>query len=606
MKTNRLSKLLCLFSSLLLTLDLGIALWSLKGEDSYPSSDIVKRTEPVAYITRSNETTYFTTIEAALKNGKDNPSKDTIYVKPGTKTTIVKDCTISSEDTLCLPFEGTTYNGRQSGSEEKSKGTDGQWRDDIGTADFADGNQESVNKYLQTNITINSNVTLTVNGNLQIGGILGTETQQLQGQTSGKYCQITMGSSSKIENHGSIDCMGYIKEAKKNNGSQVNNNSGARMYLPFVVYDYKGGKFTASVYANNTYKEFPISQYDFPNCQSKMTFEYGSEFKGYVDLFTGEVQQVVEKLGLKSTITLLARHNTDELAVIGTSKSLFELKDSSSSITIKFTPSDDNRFTTYSSYVDSESKRPIRNGSGGLTTFNLNGDLNFNSTSLSIDAAGDVKTETGLPNFLEKLVTSVAKSIMKQLNQTIETSSVDFPIPWNINLLIRSGTFTVSNKIKILGGSLVHIAKSAKLSNASKVILYDSSSSSSLYEDTLYANTIYPYEKGDAKLVNDGTIVLKSGSSFGGKISSSLKDSSIVVENGTTLEYTAHEGSGGMSISGTSVNFSFSEYKYSPIHKYACVDLLSSDGSSAVETQLVANSTYKSVESNGKIVWTKA
>lgn len=588
-------------------MNLGVALWSLKSESAYPSKDISKRAEPVAYITRGSTTSYFTTIEAALKDGESNPSSDTIYVFPKTVTTIKKDCMVSSEDTLCLPFEGTTYNGRQSGSFEKAKGTAGEWRDDIGTADFADGNQDSVDKYLQSEITINPNVTLKVNGSLQIGGVLGTETQQLQGQTSGKYCQITMSSSSKIDNYGSIDCMGYIKEASKNNKSQIINNGNAKMYLPYVVYDYKGGNFTATMYANETYKEFPISQYDFPNCQSEMIFYYGSQLKGYVDLYTGEVKQTVTKFGITSTITLQARHNTDEIDVIGTSKSLFELQDNSSNVKIKYTPFGDNRFTAYSSCLIDGQK--VRDGSDGLTTFNFSGNINFNSTSLSIDAADDVKTESGLPSFLENIVKGIAQSIMKQLNQTIETSVVDFPMPWNVSLRVVYGSFTISNKIKFLGGSSVYVAKNAELVNKSKIIFYDSSSDKPLYKDTESGGTIYPYKKGDAAINCDGTLNLKSGSSFGGKISSQSKDSNVTVESGALLEYETREGGAEkmqIDVKNFSVTFVFKEYTpQSPISKKACVDLLSSDGSSVSETQLTAGATYKSVESNGKIVWTK-
>lgn len=596
MKKKHLSKTLCFFVSFLLSVNLGVALWSLKSESAYPAKDISKRAEPVAYITRDSKTFYFTTIEAALKDGEDKPSSDTIYVIPKTVTMIKKDCTVSSEDTLCLPFEGTTYNGRQSGSFEKAKGTAGEWRDDIGTADFADGNQDSVNKYLQSNITINPNVTLKVNGSLQIGGVLGTENSgstpnQLQGQTSGNYCQITMDSSSKIDNYGSIDCMGYIKEKSKNNKSQIINNGNAKMYMPYVVYDFKGGSCTAGMAANDSYKEFPISQYDFPNCQSEITFKFGSELKGYVDLYTDEKKE------LNNSIILHARHNTDEMGIVGTKDSLFELQNEDSSLKIKYTPIGDAKFTSYSQNGEN------RTGSAGITNMEITGDMKFNATSLSINAAEDLETK-GAMILLKWLV----DLIMNKLSQTIETSVIDYPIPWNFCIKVNSGNFTISNKMKFLGGSklITNRNSTLSLSKNAAVIFYDSSSGSSLYEDEPSPNkTIYPIDKGDATMVNNGAINIKSGSFFGGKIQSSEIGSSIAVESGASLKYSTKEGKGTVSIGTTGVKMSFVDYKNSPINKNACVDLLFSDGSSISETQLVAGATYKSIESNGKIVWTK-
>ena len=584
-KKKRNASLVVFSFSILAMSMIGYGSWIIYSPTAFKSDfKIAKTTEKkVCYIGN----TYYTTIERALKDAADSTANETIYVIPGSNPTITKSCTIASGDTLCLPFEGTTYNGRQ-----QNASSTGTWKEDIGSAKFADNDQTSVSKYLTTNLTIRGNVTLTNNGNLQIGGVLGVENISLNGQTSGKYCQITMNTGAHIVNYGTIDCMGYIKESQKNNNSTITNNNGSKMYLPFVVYDYKGGSFTASIYANDTNKEFPVSQFDFPNNQIETTFNYGSSLVGYADLYTSEVVKKVSKkliVTLTATITLAARHNTDDLEIIGNSNSLFEFDSSSSSIVMKYTPIGDNKYTTYSV------ENGFRIGSGGLTNINIYNGAIFNATSLSINAADDISVDP-------KAYTWAVELVVGSLNQTVKTSDIYFPISWNYTLDIKSGVFNINNKMKFLGGSKIVIDKGAEICNNSLAILYDSSSGSPLFKDTAFSSTVHPYSKGDATLMNNGTIRLKKGSSFGGKIQTDSIDSSIVVESGANLSNSSREGKGAWTISGLSVAFSFEEYANSPINKNACVDVLNSEGK-LVETKLSNSTSYKSIDSNGIFSW---
>ena len=561
-----------------------------------------KTNEPIAY----NGTTKkeYTTLDRAIKDANEANENVTVFVIPGSRFTLTDDCTINKNVTLCLPFEGEVWNGRQENAESTNT-----WRSDIfqekGQQNFADGNDELVDTYLKSQVIISSRKKLTNYGNIYIGGVLGIESNKLAGATSGPYCEIVFETSAILENEGTIKCMGYLKESEKNNNSQIINYKDSIFECPMVFYDYKGGDYTASAYGNTESKIFPCAQYDFPNNQIKTKFNYGSSFNAYVDLYTNEVKKTVEVEiasflpTVEATVTIHARHNVDDLNIIGTSNSLFELSENSSLI-IKYTPlNDDQRYTTYSSAGNN------RTGSAGTTTININGNVNFSSFSLSLHAADD--TEIEVSTIIGSFDISVLKGVIEQyLNQDIDTNTVDFPIPWNFSISVNQGSsLNINERVKFLGGSRLEIAEGANLNVNSKIIFYDDSITD-LYSDTAYGGIIYPVEKGSASLVIDGVLNITDKASFGGKISSNSAGSIINVSPSATLSADSHEGSGDYSIVGVEIHFSFNDYPGSPIQKLANVDLLDSSTNTITNNYILqANASYKSVIFEDKFVFQK-
>lgn len=182
------------------------------------------------YIDGNATKLYFGSIEAALEyaNNIDESTMKNVMVVPELKEEdedgnevlysplIRSNCTIESGVSLTLPFEGETFDGRQRGEETSD---DKYFTDDEGDR-FADETQELIDKYLMTNIIIEKGISLIVNsgGTLNIGGVTGNEADPgktngefgntddvvLCGQTSGKYCQITLSEKSKIISSGEI------------------------------------------------------------------------------------------------------------------------------------------------------------------------------------------------------------------------------------------------------------------------------------------------------------------------------------------------------------------------------------------------------------------
>ena len=543
--------------------------------------------EPIAY----NGTTKkeYTTLDRAIEDANAN---ETVFVIPGSRFKLTDDCIIKEKVTLCLPFDGEVWNGRQENAQSTNT-----WRSDIfqekGQQNFADGNDKLVDTYLKSQVTINSGKKLTNYGNIYIGGVLGIESNKLAGATSGPYCEIVFETSAILENEGTIKCMGYLKESEKNNNSQIINYTGSTFECPMVFYDYKGGDYTASAYGNENSKIFPCAQYDFPNNQIKTTFNYGSTFNAYVDLYTNEVTKSVRILWFDVIVTIHARHNVDDLNIIGTSNSLFELNENSSLI-IKYTSLNDQRYSTYSSVGNN------RTGSAGTTTINIFGNVNFSSFSLSLHAAEDTEIQAGSVD-----ISDLRFVIEQYLNQDINTDTVDFPIPWNFSISVDQGSLNINDRVKFLGGSKLYIAEGANLNVNSKIIFYDDSITD-LYSDTAYGGTIYPVEKGPASLVIDGVLNISDKAFFGGKISSNSVDSIINVSQSATLSADSHEGSGNYSIDGMNINFSFKDYPGSPIQKSANVDLLDSSTNAITNNYILqANTSYRSVMFQDKIVFQK-
>ena len=187
----------------------------------------------------------------------------------------------------------------------------------------------------------------------------------------------------------------------------------------------------------------------------------------------------------------------------------------------------------------------------------------------------------------------------------MKTSEIDLPIPWNYTIDINSGyTLNLNQKVKFLGGSKLIINEDAIVNINNSFILYDSAngegkSNKTLYKDIAYVGTIYPYDKGDAKLINEGTLNINSGAKFGGKISAISEIGNINVNNGATLNYETHEGKGNFELSfsldNLGVDYKFEEYTNSPISKYACVDLYDSFNLTNIEVGTYNQYGFKKV-----------
>ena len=130
-------------------------------------------------------------------------------------------------------------------------------------------------------LILSESTVLEVYGNILIQGLLGVNGPGLSGHTSGNHSQIINNGTINLNSGANLDLRGYIKGT-----GTIEVRSGAIVYSPFVVYDYRGGTNTKTVYEKAKIAPFRI--YEMPNIQCNYSILYGAEHKGYLDLYASD------------------------------------------------------------------------------------------------------------------------------------------------------------------------------------------------------------------------------------------------------------------------------------------------------------------------------
>ncbi len=441
----------------------GLGGWVIQGSgntqyDKYYDANAKK----VAYTQDSKGVnTYFTTVESAL----EKTSSGTVYVIPGANPTINTNCTIKSGVSLFLPYEDdlkTVHN-----VEDPGRTSEGN---------FSDYEDAVNNKGLcKSTLTLANNVTLTNQGAIFVGGILGRKSIAPTGMTVGNYSQIMLSAGSKIQNTGNLTCYGYIKESNsaKGLGKVVCNESG-RLLLPLVVYDFIGGSFSLwAVNVGNLLRDWnslPFNVFDFPNIQCEVSISGNSV--------------------LSCTATFFANNQiyTSPVDLVGPSgsSSLILLK----SGVLKY------RYNTPLGYAYDDYSKELKKESANRTTFAVSGDVNIASMSVSLGG----------------------------LN--IDTNKFHLPFSYKFSFDFQSGTIEIGEKTKFLAGSSVHVGSNTQMFVKKETVFYQN-----------FVPTItdgrgdgYPRYTMSSELINDGTITISS--SFGGIILSSNENARIITSSG--------------------------------------------------------------------------
>ena len=437
--------------------------------------------------------TYYTTVDAALataNGGEDSNGSGTVYVlasgnytnienarakvaKTITTSQVKSGVTLALQHTVGATYDLSVTDGAKR-HEAHRQGVNGA---------YADTNATNVKNYLKNNVTIGENVTLTVNGSVVVGGILGNDAQTYSGHTSAEYAQLLMKNKSKIIVNGTLDCLGYVKKETQTTQCELEAVKGT-VYAPFVLYDYRGGNYTIGV--NKGGGVMPFNQYDVPNLQVKCTIRYNASLKGYSDLYTGAVSV--------SIVSVPAQHNLTTVNLIGKSGSIINFSTSDSYAVTEYTPraAMDGAWSSYTTKY-------------GTTSIHLYRGASLGSMSLTVSIVG--KTAT------------------------VATDSVLFSIPWNYDITLSNGDFTIGYKSKFMSGSSLTVSSDATLNINADVIFYPPSITSKDQDTSAtfcdYATkdgskvhfTSSQYPARDAALLNiGGRVTVNSNSTLGGTV----------------------------------------------------------------------------------------
>lgn len=215
------------------------------------------------------------TIEDALFNSKSGDTVEFISA--------AKEVSFAPLDIATAIYADNAYRTVKAGvtlklaSDEDSSAKIGKPTYGNGVGNYVDTDSSKI-KY---KLILNESTVLEVYGNILIQGLLGVNGPGLSGHTSGSHSQIINNGTINLNSGANLDLRGYIKGA-----GTIEARSGAIVYSPFVVYDYRGGTNTKTVYEKAKIAPFRI--YEMPNIQCNYSILYGAEHKGYLDLYASD------------------------------------------------------------------------------------------------------------------------------------------------------------------------------------------------------------------------------------------------------------------------------------------------------------------------------
>ncbi len=223
------------------SVDIGYGTWMFSMSNVYDNSQVTKGNvegdSVVCYIDKDTEANQYTSIEVALAKAKSMSGSQTVYVKPnlGLTVTIKRDCEIGSGDTLCLPYDGTTFHEYVGGSTHGLAYETGTRKNYV---EIAEGT------------TLLNNGTLTI-GAVQNSGNGGTSPN---GNATEKYAELKLLANSRLINNGTINCYGYVSGVAGDNTAKIISNSSSIVNMPFSIIEHRGGSRFAGMAGENKSK----------------------------------------------------------------------------------------------------------------------------------------------------------------------------------------------------------------------------------------------------------------------------------------------------------------------------------------------------------------
>ena len=455
----------------------------------------------VAYI---NNTTAYGSIEDALAVAGTG---DVVWVRPHDADLgpiyIMSDVTIPSGATLLLPYGVTNdklgrnqWSGNQPFFELHGGGCSYDKHKDGGEYRKHTDNEGHYPSELDPNkcvlkVILAAGKTITNNGILEIAGELsgGGAGAQYAGFTAGKHATLVLDANAKlISNNGSkIYAAGFIRETSKDNGSEVIINSGATLFQPHTIKDYRDGSYMVAAkngmgdpYWSSAYNRFVMM-----NVSPTLKIYYGGVMSVWASLFTGSTQG-----NNTTTQNFIGSDTAGKDAVIVLTKSY-------SYLVAKYDP---------------ETEICDLNIYGGAKTQIMTLKVNMIITVT-------VTTENSFFPLSYHYNITLAKSDLKDENGNLLQGADEVAI------------FDMGQRFKLMNGACLTIEEGAR-ANFGTLIVYEN-----FVDDCAYHSADYRYpNKPAATLTVNGELVCGT---FGGKIYSNNEGARVTINTATSC--TAYE-----------------------------------------------------------------
>ena len=312
-------------------------------------------------------------------------------------------------------------------------------------------------------LTIPAGVTIKNYGRIVVGGTIISTGNSYGGVCAGAHSNIQLDGTIEMTGANCIlSAVGYIV----GNGQIVTfEGTGAQLYQPFTICDYRGGGYTVTAAGNkyagakvetNESLVSPFIRYTARSIQVQTVIAYGSTMTGYCDLYAND------------------DHNMTKTLLIG-SGGLINLGAGSKAVC---------------SYDANTYVAPYP--AIGKTTIEISGGGSFGYLTLGLKVFG--------------------------VTQEIKTNALIFPVPYNFDIRLTEGSYTLGYSMALLPGAGLYVAEDASLNVGSSA-----SDFRFLVLDGLYDHTTGATEKGPATVtygtqpgLNYPTTGLLKANTFGG------------------------------------------------------------------------------------------
>lgn len=383
-----------------------------------------------AYEARRGSTFYTSLTEALV----DNKRSDIFLLKD---TTLTEDAEIPTGVTLYIPYE------------------------EHYTTDYKNGGVSKDNKITATPfrlLTVNSGVTLTVNGTLRLGAEMGKMTLCYQGHNNGAYGGVI--NEGTIAVNGTLDSWGLITGS-----GTVTAVGGGTVYEPFIVCDFAGGNNLKNLYQADA---APFKRYAMQNIQCTLQLDSGSTLYGRGCLY-GD-----------------SRYNEVEIP-IAASGGLFQLADGA----------------TITRTYDPEQQVSAFPGIG-RENWAVSGGMTFGALEMNV------------------------------LGVQISTGKCGFPLPYNLSMTLKNGSYNIPNHLRVMPGAALTVGRKATLTVGGSLYVLDGLKQGSM-SGVRYASTEQLKNSGFSACgeltVDGGKLAVSSGAFFGGVVQSTGSGSISIAES---------------------------------------------------------------------------
>lgn len=335
---------------------------------------------------------------------------------------------------------------------------------------------------IESTLSVEADAELQIDGAVIVSGILGSAGQGLEGHTSGTHSVLSVKGSVTVADGGVLDVRGYVRGE-----GTVEAFDGSTVYLPFVVYDFRGGTNTTTVYMKGNV--IPFNTYEmFYNLQVDTTVNYGAKFVAYLDLYASGNHNTAQVF----SVDAFENGNEEESA-------FYRLKEGAK---------------LFIDFVNEKSSF-MKIDVAGYTCVNLIGNITLGELSLKV------------------------------MGVEVSLSDVQLAFSHRFKWVIGDGgtptDVVMPHDYKLLPGSELIVKENAVMTIEKSLIVYDEFTDDS----PKLTGAKYPSDMPAALFRVNGTVIFADGAAFGGRIVSESSGAVVKTEASFTSVVSSKEGTSG-------------------------------------------------------------